>query len=296
MTIPREIALSPNLSGDAKILYGHILSLSYRDGYCFATNAWFAKAFGKHERTVKRWIAELVDAELLRVVDGNSKKRQLFPAINEKGDPTPTPNRDRNGPVQRRTSDKSVQPNRDTSVPVNQDRIGPVTGTDLSIQPGQICPPTTSLREGGLQKEDAGAHERAPDAPSAADGIRSPFAEGMAIVEHVIHEFGSAFEGTVAVVPKSPTTGLIQSLAMRCADLRREGIEPDAEYWPRLFAHLAQSDFLAGRRMQRSGQPFRLRLDWLLREEEFAKARSHAYCDAGVCPHVHVSTGRGVPA
>jgi hypothetical protein len=162
----------------------------------------------------------------------------------------------------------------------------------------------TAGKEGkgtGKGKEGEGsACVHAPPPPDPNETGERPrlstFAEGMGLAQEVIAEFARAFEGTVAVVPKTPTTGLIQSLALRCADLRREGLEPDLAYWRRLFAHLSGSDFLAGRRTQANGQPFRLRLDWLLREEEFAKARSHAYCDAGVCPHVHVPTGNGVPA
>lgn|GEM_PF-2725420 len=320
IVIPRDVTLDANLSGDAKVLYGHLLALSYRDGFCFATNQWFARTFGKHERTVKRWIAELVDHELIRVVDGNSKRRQIFPAIDEKGQPLPPPraargNRASSVPVESNSADTSGPVDEDETDSVNGDTSGPVgpvtsadasrgacahanratsvpsTGTHLSKQPGQICPPSDVYRETSLLREDARADAHA--APPPAEPLRTAFGDAMEIAPIVLDAFRTAMAGTAAVMPKTITTGTLQSLALRANTLRLDGIEPDAEYWARLFKHLAGSDWLSGRKRRGDGQPHRLRLDWLLREDNFEAARSHAYCDAGQCPHVVSPASRG---
>lgn len=268
ITIPREVALAHDLSGDAKILYGHILALSYRDGYCWATNQWFATTFGVSERTVKRWVAELVGRGLLAVTDATSKKRRMTPTV---------------GLI--------AAANRARSVPVNRDRTDPVTGTDLSGEPGQNCPPTNIYSERDIQNENAGTPAHESSALVGPDG-RNSFGDASAALKLAIDAFVRHFEGTAAVMPKTMTTGLIQQAGCRVHDLRREGIPADADYWDRLLGHLAKSDFLTGRIAGRGGRPFRLRLNKLLEEEFFADARAHAYCDAETCTFVGQGTSR----
>lgn len=77
--------LAADVSADAKILAGRVYALSKVDGYCYASNGYFAEEFGVSERTVKRWLRELTDhgpplvrRELTSRPKGGSTRR-LFP-------------------------------------------------------------------------------------------------------------------------------------------------------------------------------------------------------------------------
>lgn len=49
------------------------------------------------------------------------------------------------------------------------------------------------------------------------------------------------------------------------------------EYWKRLFAYVAESDFLTGRVSTHGRRPFVASLEWLLKAENFAKVREGRY-------------------
>jgi uncharacterized protein YdaU (DUF1376 family) len=51
------------------------------------------------------------------------------------------------------------------------------------------------------------------------------------------------------------------------------------DYWRRFFSHVAASEFLTGRRLDREGRPFLPGLDWLVRPTNFAKVIENRYHD-----------------
>jgi hypothetical protein len=53
------------------------------------------------------------------------------------------------------------------------------------------------------------------------------------------------------------------------------------EWWHRLFAYVAESDFLTGRVATDGRKPFTASLEWLLKPENFAKVREGRYHDGG---------------
>lgn len=57
--IPANVRYDDRLSMGAKLIYGEIRSLSRREGYCWASNEYFAKLYKTHTNTVSRWISEL---------------------------------------------------------------------------------------------------------------------------------------------------------------------------------------------------------------------------------------------
>lgn len=63
----------PTLSSRAKLLYGYIVALSQKNGYCFATNAFFVKKLKVSERTVTRIVSELRNAGLISCTWGAVK-------------------------------------------------------------------------------------------------------------------------------------------------------------------------------------------------------------------------------
>jgi len=71
----------------------------------------------------------------------------------------------------------------------------------------------------------------------------------------------------------------------RAAHLRtRWNEDPDRQnldYWQRLFAYVAESDFLSGRVSSPGRKPFTASLDWLIKAENFAKVREGRYHEGG---------------
>ena len=61
--IPAKVRYNPNLRDKAKLLYGEILMLCKKseDGYCWATNEYFAKLYGVSRSTISSLIKELVE-------------------------------------------------------------------------------------------------------------------------------------------------------------------------------------------------------------------------------------------
>lgn len=59
--LPAEVRYDKSLLPNAKLLYVEITSLCRKQGYCWATNSYFASLLGASERTVTRWIKTLCD-------------------------------------------------------------------------------------------------------------------------------------------------------------------------------------------------------------------------------------------
>jgi len=79
--IPADVRYDQTLPGDAKLLYGEITSLANKEGYCFASNAYFARVFGVEQRTVTRWVKALIKAGHVHseVIKEKANQRRLYP-------------------------------------------------------------------------------------------------------------------------------------------------------------------------------------------------------------------------
>jgi hypothetical protein len=78
---PANVRYDKNLSDKAKLLYGEITALTSVEGYCWATNKYFAELYDVSERTVTRLIAQLEEGKYIRVEltkNGYKTVRKLY--------------------------------------------------------------------------------------------------------------------------------------------------------------------------------------------------------------------------
>ena len=75
--IPSDILNANDLTSDEKLLYALITSLSNEKGYCYASNSYFAKRFGKTDRSIKRWLQSLTSKSYVtsEVIYGEGTKQ-----------------------------------------------------------------------------------------------------------------------------------------------------------------------------------------------------------------------------
>lgn len=98
--IPADVRYDNKLTDKEKLLYGEITALSNAEGYCWASNEYFANLYGSSTRTIRSSITKLEENGYLKrqlIYKKNSKeveRRLLYPMTKisspeEKNFPTP---------------------------------------------------------------------------------------------------------------------------------------------------------------------------------------------------------------
>lgn len=76
--IPSKILYDKELKANEKLLYAMITSLACKEGYCFATNNYFAEELGVHPKTVSSWISDLRDKNFVKVEIIRNENKQII--------------------------------------------------------------------------------------------------------------------------------------------------------------------------------------------------------------------------
>lgn len=78
--IPADVRYSDIPQG-AKLLYGEITALSNKEGYCWASNAYFAGLYDVHVNTISNWVSQLKEKGFIdyTVDDHNTRKITVKP-------------------------------------------------------------------------------------------------------------------------------------------------------------------------------------------------------------------------
>lgn len=80
--IPASVRYDPDLSANAKLLYGEITALCNAYGYCFASNEYFAALYSVDDRTIRRWLNQLEEKNYIlrgyEVDELSGKKKRII--------------------------------------------------------------------------------------------------------------------------------------------------------------------------------------------------------------------------
>lgn len=57
--IPAKVRYDKDLSPNAKLIFGELVVLCQKEGFCWASNGYFARLYGVDKKTVSRWINQL---------------------------------------------------------------------------------------------------------------------------------------------------------------------------------------------------------------------------------------------
>lgn len=85
--IPADVRYCPDITANAKLLYAEITALCQKEGFCWATNQYFADLYGLSAPRVSHLVSDLVKQGFIRVevVDKTYRKIYLTLAKNSKG-------------------------------------------------------------------------------------------------------------------------------------------------------------------------------------------------------------------
>ena len=76
--IPANVRYSKKLSSSAKLLYGEITALCNKEGYCWATNSYFAKLYEVNKMTISIWIKSLENSGFIKCLIKDKNKRRIY--------------------------------------------------------------------------------------------------------------------------------------------------------------------------------------------------------------------------
>ena len=84
--IPANVRYDKRLKPNEKLLFGEIYALSQKNGYCYATNRYFAELYNVENETISRWINRLkkfgyIESNITQNEDKSIDKRVIIPIV-----------------------------------------------------------------------------------------------------------------------------------------------------------------------------------------------------------------------
>lgn len=76
--IPAYIRYNKELKFAERLMYGEITALSNKEGYCFASNRYFAELYGVSISTISRWISHLAELGSLHIEMIRNEKNEII--------------------------------------------------------------------------------------------------------------------------------------------------------------------------------------------------------------------------
>ncbi len=76
--IPAAIRYDKDLTDKAKLLYGEITCLCNKEGYCFATNNYFASLYRCTPRAIQFTISKLQEKGYIKIIIENNYQRKIY--------------------------------------------------------------------------------------------------------------------------------------------------------------------------------------------------------------------------
>lgn len=76
--IPASVRYDSELTDKAKLMYGEITCLSNKEGYCFATNKYFAKLYNCTNRAIQNAISKLQERGYINIVIEDNYQRKIY--------------------------------------------------------------------------------------------------------------------------------------------------------------------------------------------------------------------------
>ena len=76
--IPAYIRYNKELKFAERLMYGEITALSNKEGYCFASNRYFANLYGVSISTISRWISHLAELGSLHIEIIRNDKKEIL--------------------------------------------------------------------------------------------------------------------------------------------------------------------------------------------------------------------------
>ena len=78
--IPAIVRYDNSISASEKLMYGELTCLTNKLGYCYASNSYFAKLYGKDASTISRWVKNLEDRGYI-TIDYERNGKQIIRRI-----------------------------------------------------------------------------------------------------------------------------------------------------------------------------------------------------------------------